>query len=126
MLGREYLHSEMNGRKQDLPNEPWHAKPSPGQCKNNLLYYLCLYFMLLFSICMCVRHNPSVFCIFLLRFCFLKLCFFFFFLNFLGKYGVGSVRLKPNTSYTTEDTNTTRLSHKLQTSFGTFRHRRTT
>ncbi|KAK9986438.1 hypothetical protein SO802_031389 [Lithocarpus litseifolius] len=31
VLGREYLHSEMNGRKQDLPNEPWHAKPSPGQ-----------------------------------------------------------------------------------------------
>ena len=51
---------------------------------------------------------------------------FFFFLNLLGKYGVGSVRLKSNTSYTTEDTNTTRLSHKLQTSFGTFRHRRTT
>uniref|UniRef100_A0A2N9HQQ9 Uncharacterized protein n=1 Tax=Fagus sylvatica TaxID=28930 RepID=A0A2N9HQQ9_FAGSY len=34
VLGRESLHSELNGRKQDLPNDSWHAQPGPGQYEN--------------------------------------------------------------------------------------------
>ena len=46
VLGRESLHSELNGRKQDLPNDSWHAQPGPGQCKivlASIYYTICDY-----------------------------------------------------------------------------------